>query len=162
MKVKKMTRPLTTQSFRTVSDQIRMASAGLKEVSSVAVTNGEAILFGLRNDNLLWALPGGHKNGDESPHQAGVRELYEETGIKAHKDALTYLGHKLVGDGVLVHAFKYDISEKPDVVETMSVSRDPDEEFRELKWVHIDSPEWYSVQENAHCPRNIVFEFMGI
>ena len=138
-----------------------MASGGLKEVSSVAVTNGDTILFGLRNDNLLWSLPGGHLNENESPYEAGVRELYEETGIKVYK-SMTYLGHKMVGNGYMVHAFKYDINEKPDVVETMTVEHDPDKEFSRLEWVHMESQEWIEVMNKSHTPRNVVLEFMGV
>lgn len=160
--IKKMASPHQTTSFKAHSEQIRMASGGLKEVASVAVTNGDAILFGLRNDNLLWALPGGHLNENETPHMGATRELYEETGLKTTKDGLIYLGHKLVGNGYMIHAFKYDISAKPDVVETMSLDHDPDNEFAELKWVHLNSQEWLEVKSKAHCPRNVVFEFMGL
>lgn len=30
----------------------------------------------------IWLAPGGHLEGDELPHQAGEREVFEETGVK--------------------------------------------------------------------------------
>ncbi len=54
--------------------------------ASVIVENvkGE-ILLQLRNDNKCWAYPGGGINVDEVAEDAAVRELYEETGLKANK-----------------------------------------------------------------------------
>lgn len=147
--------PIKKTSLKDISTAIKMADGGsLKEVSCVCVRAGDAILFGQRNDNLLWSLPGGHRDNNESPHQAGVRELFEETGIKAHKDALTYLGHKLTNNGYMVHAFLLDVSAKPDMIETMTTRHDPDNEFSQLKWVHRGTQEWDQVMNNAHCPRS--------
>lgn len=160
---KKATTSLKTTTFRSITSAIRMASAGMKEVSCVALLNGDSILFGQRNDNLLWSLPGGHIDDNETPHQAALREVFEETGIKIpDRKGLVYLGHKLTSQGVMVHAFRYDVASKPDVVETMTMEHDPDKEFRQLKWVHMESQEWNEVMSYSHCPRNIVLEFMGL
>lgn len=36
-----------------------------------------------RRGRLIWSLPKGHLEGDESPEQAALREVTEETGIEA-------------------------------------------------------------------------------
>jgi mutator protein MutT len=39
------------------------------------------VLLQRRSDNLQWGLPGGVTDPNESPAQAVVREVYEETGL---------------------------------------------------------------------------------
>ncbi len=39
----------------------------------------------------LWSLPGGHAQPDEGPRVAGLRELEEETGLRADPDDLEFL-----------------------------------------------------------------------
>ncbi|WP_028662473.1 NUDIX hydrolase [Saccharomonospora iraqiensis] len=45
-----------------------------------------AVLIGRldRRGRLLWSLPKGHIEGDETTEQTAVREVKEETGISAH------------------------------------------------------------------------------
>lgn len=157
---KKLNSPYTQQNAKAVSEAIKMASGGLKEVASIAIINGDAILFGKRADNLLWSLPGGHINDNESPHQGACRELFEETGLEA--DKLDYLGHKLLPGGLMVHAFRFRIDKQPQLLKTIDPGIDPDKEFLELKWVHMGSEEWKEVMALSHTPKNVVFEFMGI
>jgi 8-oxo-dGTP pyrophosphatase MutT (NUDIX family) len=51
----------------------------------VIVQNDSRILLQLRTDNGLWGLPGGSMEPGEEMEQVATRELYEETGLKAHE-----------------------------------------------------------------------------
>lgn len=60
----------------------------------VIVRREDAVLMGLRKGSHgagTWSFPGGHLEKDESPQEAAVRELEEETGLKYAPSAL----HKL-------------------------------------------------------------------
>ena len=51
---------------------------------NAAVFNGKGeILLAKRTDNGLWCIPGGHVDLGETLAQACLRELFEETGLKA-------------------------------------------------------------------------------
>lgn len=61
--------------------------------SDVLVINkGRVLLIERKNKPLGWAIPGGFVNLYESMEEAGVRELFEETGIKAHVEDIELLG----------------------------------------------------------------------
>ena len=54
--------------------------------ASVLVEDGAGrILLQLRSDNQLWGYAGGSVEPDEEVEAAARRELYEETGLTAHK-----------------------------------------------------------------------------
>jgi len=57
----------------------------------VVVCNGEFLL--LHYDSGHWDLPKGHIEKDETPSQAAIRELEEETGIKS--DILPDFSYKI-------------------------------------------------------------------
>jgi 8-oxo-dGTP pyrophosphatase MutT (NUDIX family) len=56
--------------------------------AAVAVLEGHRVLLTKREDFLVWCLPGGGIEDGESPAQAAVREVHEETGLEV---ALTHL-----------------------------------------------------------------------
>ena len=56
----------------------------MKEVSIIAVQPSDdenKLLMGVRTESGKWTLPGGHLEDHETPKQAAVRELKEETNI---------------------------------------------------------------------------------
>lgn len=60
--------------------------------AGVAVVDGYEVLLvkrGVPPDEGKWGVPGGHLEYDETPAEAAVRELTEETDIRVPVDALT-------------------------------------------------------------------------
>jgi ADP-ribose pyrophosphatase YjhB (NUDIX family) len=67
--------------------------------SNVAVVDGERVLLverGVPPGVGDWTIPGGHLEHDEGPRTGGVRELHEETGLRADPDDLRLLDVQLL------------------------------------------------------------------
>lgn len=124
------------------------------KVASVAAFKDGLILFGKRNDNGKWALAGGHIEEGESPTEAVIRELWEETGLVPND--LEYLGSGIVTKAnVMVYAFRCNVSGEA------TNENDPDEEFDTYRWVDPDNiPE--EIANNLHSPKNIVLEKLNL
>ena len=64
--------------------------------SKIALICGDKLLTILRDDkeNIpwpnMWELPGGGREGDESPFECVAREVYEELGIHLTEDCLLW------------------------------------------------------------------------
>ena len=62
----------------------------------IALFCGDKLLVILRDDkeNIpwpnMWELPGGGREGDESPFECAAREVYEELSIRLTKDCLLW------------------------------------------------------------------------
>lgn len=62
----------------------------------IALICGDKLLTILRDDKPtipwpnMWELPGGGREGDESPFECAVREVYEELGIHLTEDCLLW------------------------------------------------------------------------
>ncbi|MGP4008161.1 NUDIX hydrolase [Streptomyces sp. 4N124] len=65
---------------------------------AVVVTDGRLLLIrrSAPEGDLVWALPGGTVEASESPEQAAVREMREETGLEV--EALQLLGERIHPD----------------------------------------------------------------
>lgn len=130
-----------------------MKEKGPVKVAAVAPMRGGMLLMGKRADNGKWCCPGGHMEPGESPHEAAVRELHEETGLSA--PMLQHLDSKAVKDGkVHVHAFTTEVEGEP------HNSNDPDEEFTEFKWVDPKAmPD--EVMKGLHNEPDVILEAIG-
>ena len=64
--------------------------------SKIALFCGDKLLTILRDDKTtipwpnMWELPGGGREGDESPFECAAREVYEELGIHLTEDCMLW------------------------------------------------------------------------
>lgn len=61
---------------------------GIKLRATIIYRKDGEVLF-VRKRNAKWNLPGGRVERDETPHEAAIREMAEETGLAF--DELRYL-----------------------------------------------------------------------
>jgi 8-oxo-dGTP pyrophosphatase MutT (NUDIX family) len=59
----------------------------------VVLWHGERVLMVYVRERTCWELPGGGIEPGESPRQAAVRELWEETGQQIDPEELRFVGH---------------------------------------------------------------------
>ncbi len=132
------------------------------QVASIAVFNEDGrLLFGKRNDNGKWTLPGGHLEDGETPHAGALRELKEETGIDGLLDDL---GSEVVeayksDKKIEVHCF---ISLDGGDGEKVSSKADPDEECSEWRWVDVSDGLPEEIAGNLHSPKNVTLRLLGL
>ena len=91
-----------------------------------------------RAGRLEWCLPKGHLEGSETPEEAAVREIAEETGIRGQVvRRLGVVDYWFTGDDrrvhKVVHHFLLDALDG-----TLTVEGDPDSEAEIAEWVSLD------------------------
>lgn len=88
-----------------------------------------------RSGTLLWSLPKGHIEDGESPEQAAVREVKEETGITAEVlMPLDTIDFWFVAERKRVHKYVHHFL----LVATGGELSDADSEVTEVAWVPLD------------------------
>jgi 8-oxo-dGTP pyrophosphatase MutT (NUDIX family) len=91
-----------------------------------------------RLGRVEWCLPKGHLEGDETPAEAAVREIGEETGIEAEiVDELGVINYWFAVSGRKIHKRVHHFLMFARGGE-LSVAGDPDGEAFDAAWVPLD------------------------
>ncbi|MGC4175387.1 NUDIX hydrolase [Demequina sp.] len=118
-----------------VSNEVSAGGIAIRVEDGVAY----AACIGRRNraGRLEWCLPKGHLEGGETPEQAAVREVAEETGIEAEIiQQLGTIDYWFTGDDRRVHKVVHHFlleAKGGDI----TVMHDPDQEAEEARWIAV-------------------------
>ena len=90
-----------------------------------------------RAGKVEWCLPKGHLEGDETPEEAAVREIEEETGIRGEiVESLGSIDYWFSVEGKRVHKHVHHYLLLA-VGGTLSIEGDPDQEAIDVAWVPL-------------------------
>jgi 8-oxo-dGTP diphosphatase len=106
-------------------------------VAAVVLNDRGEVLLGQRSDNHAWTIPAGIIDPGEQPAEAILRELFEETGVRAAIDRLA---------GVAMHELTYPNGDLCQMVNTWfrcrvvsGEARVNDEESISVAWFPPDA-----------------------
>ena len=107
------------------------------EIAALYIENGDKILLLHRQDNKSqgnrWGIPAGKVDKGETPLQAVIREVLEETGYDFSKHAIEYLSTVYVEhnpkDHIVYHMFRTQMVFDPEAI------RINPHEHKDYKWV---------------------------
>ena len=118
-----------------VSNEVSAGGIAIRIEDGVAY----AACIGRRNraGRLEWCLPKGHLEAGETPEQAAVREVAEETGIDAEIiQSIGTIDYWFTGDDRRVHkvVHHYLLEAKGGDI---TPANDPDQEAEEARWIAV-------------------------
>ncbi|MEJ2578070.1 MAG: NUDIX hydrolase [Kineosporiaceae bacterium] len=117
---------------------VEETSAGGLVVDLSAPTPRAAVIARLnRAGRIEWCLPKGHLEDGETPEQAAVREIAEETGIRGTvRDPLGTIDYWFSAEGRRVHKIVHHYLLTA-VGGRLSIDGDPDQEAIDVAWVPL-------------------------
>lgn len=127
-----MPRPPTSARHRPLQRVDEVSAGGL--VVDLASATTSAALIGKRDrrGRLLWSLPKGHLEDEETAEQAAIREIAEETGIRGEiLGSLGSIDYWFVADGRRIHKTVHHFLLRA----TGGALSDDDVEVSEVAWV---------------------------
>jgi len=135
----------------------------MKRIASVAVMVGERLLIGKRSDDQRWNLPGGHVEEGETPEQGAIRELEEETGIKAKASDLLSLADPqevktFTGKVITVHSYLLVL---PHTVEVTREGED-EGEAHDWYWTNVSNGLPADIAQNWHNKTDATMDCLGL
>ncbi len=90
-----------------------------------------------RGGRLEWCLPKGHLEGSETPEQAAIREIAEETGIEGVvQEPLGVIDYWFTGDDRRVHKVVHHFLLRA-TGGSLTVEGDPDGEAEDVAWIPV-------------------------
>jgi 8-oxo-dGTP pyrophosphatase MutT (NUDIX family) len=117
---------------------VEETSAGGLVVDRAAPPARAAIIARLnRAGRVEWCLPNGHLEQGETPEQAAVREIEEETGIRGRVvRSLGTIEYRFSAEGRRVHKLVHHYLLEA-LGGTLSIEGDPDQEAIDVAWVPL-------------------------
>ena len=108
---------------------------GRERAAAVFITDGEILLVSRdRNANQYYVLPGGGIEPGESPEQAVIREMKEETGIDCTIEKALW---QLTNNGQLEHYFLVNPAHKHTALSNDEFAKRPKDDSAALEWVSL-------------------------